>query len=77
LPRKKKSSGGFDEAKRRVTARLLPLDFVSGVGGSDKLSVMLERPISDAEHDHIRTVMQNEAEGYDYNLVDTGKFTKR
>ena len=77
MPKKKKSSAGFDEAKRRVTARLLPLDFVSGVGGSDKLNVMLERPISDDEHDHIRKVIQNEAKGYDYSLVNTGKFTKR
>ena len=72
-----KSDDGFDEAKRRVTKRLLPLDFVSGVGGSDKLKVMLERPISDAEHDHIQMVMQTEAKGYDYDLVHTGRFTQR
>jgi len=78
LPRGKKRTGaGFDEAKRRVTEKLLPLDFISGIGGSDKLNVMLARPVSDAEHDHIRGVLKKEAKGFDYTLETTGKFTKR
>jgi hypothetical protein len=70
------SPSSFEEAKRKVTERLMPLDFVSGVGGSDKLSIMLDRPISDAEHQHIQKVMQEDARGYDYDLVHTGKFRK-
>ena len=75
--RKKPPASDFDDAKQRVEAKLLPLDYVSGIGGSgSELHVMLERPISGVENDHIRTVMQNEAAGFSYTIVQTGRFRK-
>jgi hypothetical protein len=80
LPKVKQPRGDFEAVKRRLEAKLLPLDYVNGIGraASDRFSVMLVRPISKTESAHIRDVMQNEGAGDDYALVDTGgPFTTR
>jgi hypothetical protein len=80
LPKAKRLRGDFEAVKRRLEVRLLPLDYVNGIGraGSDRFSVMLVRPITKTESAHIRDVMQNEGAGDDYALVDTGgPFTTR
>jgi hypothetical protein len=79
LSKENKPAGGdFEQAKKRVTTKLMPLDYVSGVGsaGPKKLRVMLARPINAQENEHIRTVMQQEATGHDFMVEQTGKFTK-
>jgi len=80
LPKAKRLGDDFEAVKRRLEAKLLPLDYVNGIGraGSDRFSVLLVRPITKAEHAHIRDVMRNEGAGADYALVDTGgRFTTR
>jgi hypothetical protein len=79
LPSGKKQPGeNFEEAKRRVTDKLMPLDYVSGVGSSgSRLRVMLARPLSAQEDDHVRSVLQREAGGHDFTLEQTGTFSKR
>jgi hypothetical protein len=80
LPKAKQPGGEFDAVKRRLEAKLLPLDYVNGVGrtGRDRFSVLLVRPITKTESAHIRGVMQNEGAGDNYALVDTGgRFTTR
>jgi hypothetical protein len=80
LPKAKRPGGDFQAVKRRLEARLLPLDYVHGIGraGSDRFSVLLVRPITKTESAHIRAVMQNEGAGDDYALIDTGgPFTAR
>lgn len=64
--------------KRRVADKLMPLDYVSGVGSSgSRLRVMLTRPLSAQENDHIRSVLAQEAKGHDFALEQTGTFGKR
>lgn len=80
MPKAKRPGDDFEAVKRRLEAKLLPLDYVNGIGraGSDRFSVLLVRPITKAEHAHIRDVMRNEGAGADYALVDTGgRFTTR
>jgi len=80
LPKIKPPRGNFDAVKRRLEAKLLPLDYVHGIGraGSDRFRVLLVRPISKTEWAHIRDVMHNEGAGDNYALVDTGgPFTAR
>jgi hypothetical protein len=75
----KPADGDFEQAKQRVTTKLMPLDYVSGVGsaGSKELRVLLARPLNAQENEHVRTVMQQEAKGHAFVLEQTGKFTKR
>jgi hypothetical protein len=80
LPKAKRPGGDFEAVKRRLEAKLLPLDYVNGIGraGKVRFSVLLVRPITKAESAHIRAVMQNEGAGDDYALVETGgRFTAR
>lgn len=80
MPKAKRPGGDFEAVKRRLEAKLLPLDYVNGIGraGSDRFSVLLVRPITKTESAHIRDVMQNEGAGDDYALIDTGgRFTTR
>jgi hypothetical protein len=72
--RAKQRPADFKKVKRRLEAKLLPLDYVNGIGRSrsDRFNVMLARPISKTEGDHIRDVMHNEGAGDDYELVDSG-----
>jgi hypothetical protein len=80
LSKAKRPRGDFEAVKRRLEAKLLPLDYVNGIGraGSNRFSVLLVRPITKTESAHIRGVMQNEGAGDDYALVDTGgPFTTR
>jgi hypothetical protein len=80
LPKAKRRGGDLEAVKRRLEAKLLPLDYVNGIGraGSDRFSVLLVRPITKTESAHIRDVMQNEGAGDDYALIDTGgPFTTR
>jgi hypothetical protein len=74
LPDAKQRSADFKKMKRRLEAKLLPLDYVNGIGrsGSDHFNVVLARPISKTESAHIRDVMHNEGAGDNYALVDTG-----
>ena len=56
----------------------MPLDYVSAVASSGaRLKVMLARPLSAQENNHIHTVLRKEARGHDYTLEQTGKFSKR
>lgn len=80
MPKARRPSGDFEAVKRRLEAKLLPLEYVNGIGraGSDRFSVLLVRPITKTESSHIRDVMQNEGAGDDYALIDTGgPFTTR
>jgi hypothetical protein len=68
----------FKAIKRRLEAKLLPLDYVNGIGRSksDRFNILLARRISKTESAHIRGVMQNEGAD-DYDLLNTGgSFTK-
>ena len=79
MPKAKPPRGEFEEVKRRLEAKLLPLDYVNGIGraGSDRFSVLLVRPVTKTESAHIRDVMQTEGAGDAYTLIDTGgPFTK-
>ncbi|HEY2528138.1 MAG TPA: hypothetical protein VGJ20_09355 [Xanthobacteraceae bacterium] len=61
-----------------MTDKLIPLDYVSGVGSSgSRLKVLLARPLSAQENDHIRTILRQEAGGHDFMLEESGKFAKR
>lgn len=74
-----KSRANFKKVKRRLEAKLLPLDYVNGIGvsKSDSFNVVLARPISKTESTHIRDVMRNEGAGDNYAFVDAGgRFTK-
>ena len=80
MSKAKRPRGDFEAVKRRLEAKLLPLDYVNGIAraGSDRFSVLLVRPITKTESAHIRDVMQNEGAGDDYALIDTGApFTTR
>lgn len=80
MPKAKRPGGDIAAVKRRLEAKLLPLEYVNGIGraGGNRFSVLLLRPISKTESAHIRAVMQNEGVGDDYALVDTGgPFTAR
>jgi hypothetical protein len=48
LPKAKRLGGDFETVKRRLEAKLLPLDYVNGIGraGHDRFSVLLVRPIT-------------------------------
>jgi hypothetical protein len=51
LPNAKQPRADFKEVKHRLEAKLLPLDYVNGIGrsGSDRFNIMLARPITKTE----------------------------
>jgi hypothetical protein len=66
------------EVKKRVSDRLLPLDYVSGVGGQGSgLTVYLARALEPEEKQHVGKILAVEAPGKPVEFVTSGKFEKR
>lgn len=73
-----KSVSGLAEAKKRVSQRLMPLDYVSGVGTSGSgLTVYLARPLAPDEERHVRDVLETEAADKSVDFVKSGEFKAR
>jgi hypothetical protein len=72
------TAAALPEAKQRAQARLLPLDFVSGIGiEGGALTVHLVRSINAKERQQIRTITDAEAPGHDVKLMITGQYEKQ
>ncbi|HEV7602817.1 MAG TPA: hypothetical protein VGO49_21500 [Bradyrhizobium sp.] len=71
----KDSKDDLAGAKKRVSDRLLPLDFISGVGiqGSG-LTVYLTRAIAPDEEQKVKKILDSEASGKPVEFIKTGKF---
>ena len=68
-------AGNQSDIKRRLSDRLLPLDFVSGVGGeSSKLKIYLARELQPAEHQKVQKILDAEAPGTNVEFVASGPF---
>jgi hypothetical protein len=68
--------GDLNEAKRRLSERLLPLDFISGVGiQGASLTVYLARALDAAEEQKVKKILDVEASGNPVEFVKTGKFS--
>jgi hypothetical protein len=66
------------EAKKRVSDRLLPLDFISGVGSQGAgLTVYLARALAPEEQQHVGKVLAAEAPGKPVEYVTSGTFKKQ
>ena len=78
MPKQDESSGrDLFEAKQRLSAKLMPLDFVSGVGtAGSKLAVYLVRPLEPEESKKIKDIVDSTAPGQPFELVTTGAFKK-
>jgi len=69
------TSADSSAVKKRVTDRLMPLDYVSGVGGGDNsLKIYLVRNLEPAEHQKVRGILDTEAPGKAVEFVTTGEF---
>ncbi len=79
MPKQDESSGrDLFEAKQRLSAKLMPLDFVSGVGtAGSKLAVYLVRPLEPEESKKIREIVDATAPGQSFEFVTTGVFKKK
>ena len=65
------------EAKQRLSAKLMPLDFISGVGtAGSKLAVYLVRPLEPEESKKVREIVDATAPGQPFEFVTTGVFKK-
>ena len=66
------------EVKKRVSDRLLPLDYVSGVGGQGAgLTVYLARALEPEEKQQVGKILAAEAPGKPVEFVTSGKFEKQ
>ena len=64
--------------KKQVEGKLMPLDYVSGVGVSgDKLAVYVSRQLSDDEKAHVAKTIQVEAPNTPFAVHTTGDFGKQ
>jgi len=76
---KQDESGGQDllEAKQRLSAKLMPLDFISGVGtAGSKLAVYLVRPLEPEESKKVSEIVDATAPGQPFEFVTTGVIKK-
>ena len=65
-------------AKQRLSAELLPLDFVSGVGtAGSKLTVYLARALEPEEHRKVSKIIDSTAPGLPVEFVTSGTFKKK
>ena len=72
------SQSGLADAKKRVSARLMPLDYISGVGTSGSgLTVYLARPLAPDEERHVKSVIETEAADKPVDFVKSGEFKAR
>jgi hypothetical protein len=63
--------------KQRLSAKLMPLDFISGVGtAGSKLAVYLVRPLEPEESKKVREIVDATAPGQPFEFVTTGIFKK-
>jgi hypothetical protein len=77
---KQDESGGHDllETKQRLSAKLMPLDFISGVGiAGSKLVVYVVRPLEPEESKEVREIVDANAPGRPFEFVTTGVFKKK
>jgi len=66
------------EAKKQVEGKLMPLDYVSGVGISGgKLAVYVSRQLSEDEKAHVAKTIQAEAPNTPFGVHTTGEFGKQ
>jgi hypothetical protein len=69
---------GLLEVKKRLSDRLLPLDFVSGVGSRGAgLTIYLARALGPEEQQKVREILDREAPGKPVEFVTTGEFKAR
>ena len=65
-------------AKKKVEEKLMPLDYVTGVGVSgDKLAVYVSRALSAEETAHVTRTINAEAPNTPFALDTTGAFGKQ
>ena len=65
------------EMKQRLSAKLMPLDFISGVGiAGSKLAVYIVRPLEPEESKRVREIVDATAPGQPFEFVTTGIFKK-
>ena len=68
----------FVAAKKRVTDKALPLDFVSGVGSrNDALTIYLTRALQPHELQTLKKITADEAPGQPVEYVTAGEFKPR
>jgi hypothetical protein len=68
----------LEEAKQRVTDRLLPLDFISGVGSRQgNLTIYLARTLHPDERQKVGKILDAEAPGKPVEFVTSGEFKAR
>lgn len=66
------------KAKQKLSAELMRLDVVSGVGtAGSKLAVYLARPLDPEESKKIRKILETTAPGQPVEFITTGAFRKR
>jgi hypothetical protein len=64
--------------KKQVEGKLMPLDYVSGVGISgDKLAVYVSRALTKAETAHVTKTIKAEAPNAPFAVHTTGEFGKQ
>lgn len=72
------SAPDLADAKKRVSEKLMPLDYVSGVGaGGAGLKVYLSRALKPDEEHHVKSVLDAEAGGKPVEIVKSGEFKAR
>jgi hypothetical protein len=71
----KDSKDDLAGAKKRVSDRLLPLDYISGVGTQGPgLTVYLTRALEPVEQQKVKKILDAEASGKPVEFITTGEF---
>jgi hypothetical protein len=66
------------KAKKLLEGKLMPLEYVSGVGVSgDRIAVYVSRQLTDAEKAHVDKTVNAEAPNIAYAVHTTGEFGKQ
>jgi hypothetical protein len=75
LPDKNVPPSDLTDVKKRVSDRLMPLDYISGVGtGGSGLKVYLSRALAPDEEHHVKSICDAEAAGKTVEFVKSGEF---